>query len=63
MLQTLEGHLHSVLALAFSLDSELVASASDDNTVTLWDLSSGMALKTLNGHSNLVNYRSDLTNA
>jgi WD40 repeat protein len=53
-LQTLEGHSDWVRAVAFSLDGKLVASASNDRTVRLWDSTTGAALQTLEGHSDLV---------
>jgi WD40 repeat protein len=53
-LQTLEGHSDQVSSVAFSPDSKLVASGSVDETVRLWDASTGAALQTLEGHSNWV---------
>ncbi|KAH6714687.1 hypothetical protein BKA61DRAFT_481471, partial [Leptodontidium sp. MPI-SDFR-AT-0119] len=54
LLQTLEGHSHRVLTVAFSPDGKQLASASHDRTVRLWDAATGAALQTLEGHSNSV---------
>src|SRR5271156_4204545 len=54
-LQTLEGHSDSANAVAFSPDGQLVASASRDCTVKLWDAKTGAARRTLEGHSKSVN--------
>jgi WD40 repeat protein len=53
-LQTFEGHSSVVNSVAFSHDSNRLASASEDNTVKLWDASSGECLQTLEGHSSTV---------
>ena len=51
LLKTLEGHSNSV---SFSPDGYKVASGSNDNTVKLWDVTSGECLQTLEGHSRYV---------
>lgn len=45
---TLEGHRDWVCSVVFPHNSSRLASASDDKTVKIWDLSSGVCLSTLN---------------
>ncbi len=48
------GHSNRVRSCAFSPDGAQLASASDDNTVKLWDAHTGQCLRTLSGHSGSV---------
>ena len=54
-LETLEGHSGRVNSVAFSMDGRLLASASDDKTIKLWDPASGALRHILEGHSGRVN--------
>jgi WD40 repeat protein len=51
LLLTLEGHSDRVNAVQFSPDGGKLASASRDDSVMLWDPSTGAHLHTLEGHS------------
>ena len=53
--RTLEGHSDDVYTVSFSFDGSKIASGSDEDTVTLWDVTSGECLQTLEGHSLYVN--------
>ena len=50
VLQTLEGHSSGVYSVTFSHDSKLLASASEDYTVKVWDAATGSLQQTLEGH-------------
>ena len=49
------GHSNSALAVAFSPDGKYALSGSVDNTMKLWEVSTGREVKTFRGHTNYVN--------
>ena len=49
----LQGHGDTVLSVSFSPDGQTIASASEDNTVKLWDRQ-GALIDTLEGHGDRV---------
>ena len=53
--RTLVGHSDSVNAVAIALLGKTAISASNDNTLKIWDTETGSELKTLTGHSSGVN--------
>ena len=55
LLRTLEGHNDFVRAVAITPNEELAVSGSADNTLKVWDLSSGEVIRTLKGHAGSVN--------
>lgn len=54
IMRTLKGHKDSVLFANFNLSGNLLVSASEDKTVKIWDVESGVCLKTYYGHTNTV---------
>lgn len=51
----LSGHTGTIYSIVFSPDDKLIASASRDNTVRLWQ-PNGMLVKVLEGHSDRVQH-------
>ena len=49
LVRTLEGHSAAVSGVAVTPDGKRAVSASDDNTLKVWDLETGRALRTLEG--------------
>ena len=54
VMRELQGHTDQVHGLAFSPCGKKLASASDDRSVRLWSVASGMCLRVLQGHTNKV---------
>lgn len=53
-IKTFTGHEHSVSAIQFSPDNNLLYSASRDKTIKVWEVSSGFCKFTLKGHNEWV---------
>ncbi|MEZ2246871.1 hypothetical protein [Microcoleus sp.] len=50
VVHTLTGHSESVYFLAITPDGQTLVSGSDNNTIKIWQLSTGQLLRTLTGH-------------
>ncbi|MEM7124822.1 MAG: BTAD domain-containing putative transcriptional regulator [Chloroflexota bacterium] len=53
-LATLEGHTSVIQQVVFSPDGKLLASASEDWTIRLWDVERSKLLYTIRGHTQIV---------
>lgn len=53
-IKTFDQPGYTIIALAFSPDNKIVATAGNDNNIILWDINSGTKLNTLKGHTNWV---------
>ena len=50
-----KAHISTIFSLSFSPDGRVLASGSADKTIKLWEMSSGILIKTMNSHTNSVN--------
>ena len=50
----LQGHNQGVRSVSFSPDSQTIATASDDQTIKLWNVKTGKAIQTFTGHNDKV---------
>ncbi|MEO5726402.1 MAG: WD40 repeat domain-containing protein, partial [Byssovorax sp.] len=55
LIRTLAGHTNSVWGVAVSPDGRTALSASHDQNLKVWDISSGCELRTLAGHAAEIN--------
>ncbi len=54
-LGVLKGHGHTILDLAWDVDTAILYSASADHTARVWDISTGQRLRKLKAHADIVN--------
>ncbi|GHO79554.1 hypothetical protein KSD_73250 [Ktedonobacter sp. SOSP1-85] len=53
-IRTLEGHAGGVFSLSLSADGRWLASGSEDQTIRLWEVSSGRCVRIFQGHTDGV---------
>ncbi|MHB8954469.1 MAG: WD40 repeat domain-containing protein [Pirellulaceae bacterium] len=51
---TFAGHTAAVYSVVFSPDGKTLASGSEDNTIKLWDVKTGIITATLEGHTKTI---------
>ncbi|MEW6496721.1 MAG: serine/threonine-protein kinase, partial [Cyanobacteriota bacterium] len=51
---TLLGHSGAVRSIAITPDNQTLISGSEDNTIKIWQLSTGKLVRTLTGHTNWI---------
>lgn len=49
-----QGHTSAINVVTYSPDGKFVISASNDNTIKMWDVKSGIDIKTFAGHTSAV---------
>ncbi|GAC1446067.1 MAG: hypothetical protein NVSMB56_01630 [Pyrinomonadaceae bacterium] len=49
------GHTSSINSVAISADGKMILTASDDQTIKLWDAASGRVIRVFTGHTRTVN--------
>ena len=54
----LEGHMNNVFGLKL-LDTDILASASEDNTIKLWNITNGSLIRTLSNHTEAIYWSLD----
>ena len=55
LVRTCEGHSDGVNSVTFSADGRYALSGSNDMTLKLWEVSTGLCFRTFEGHSGCVN--------
>ena len=53
-MKTLQGHEHEVSSVEFLAGGDFLVSCSRDQTIKLWDTTSGYCVSTVRGHSDWV---------